>query len=299
MARDILDIERGEIGYSRWNDPQSGTKYGRWLAEKTGTAWYGANGVAFCAMGQSWSFDQGGYTGPGMPCAGCGDIRAAAIKQGKVVSDRRSAQPRDLVLFRWDGKVDATDYSDHVGIVELNLGRDRGIQTIEFNTGNGQVLRRTRSWACVQYVIRPDYGGTAPTPVKPTKSLIEVDGLWGKNTTTSVQVQGACPYVDGIISRQNPKNKGYLGGCTTGWEWVSPDGEEPGSQAVKAVQKRLNEMGYSCGAVDGFAGKSFAHALIAWGMAHGSGATVNDSKLDAGGATLKCFQRALNDGTFF
>ena len=72
---------------------------------------------------------------------------------------------------------------------------------------------------------------------KPTKPLIEVDGLWGANTTLSIQIQSGCPYVDGIVSRQNPKHKWRMGGCTTGWEYVYPDGDAPGSYAVKAVQK--------------------------------------------------------------
>jgi hypothetical protein len=297
-AQELLNIEAGEIGYSRWNDSQAGTKYGRWYAALTGAAYYGTSGVPFCAMGQSWSFDQAGQAGPGMPCAGCGDIRNYAKAHNMILSDKRDAQPGDVVLFRWDGNVNDWSSSDHVGMVELNRGRNTGIQTIEFNTGNGQVLRRTRAWGVVQMIIRPAYTGSQATG-KTSSTHITVDGLWGSNTTTAIQIQAACPYVDGEISRQNPQMKQYLGGCTTGWDYVSPDGEEPGSQTIKAVQTRLNALGYNCGAVDGFAGKSFAHALIAWGMANGSGATVNDSKLDAGGATLKCFQRALNAGSFF
>ena len=139
-ANKVLQIERGEIGYSRWNDPLQGTKYGRWLASKTGQAWLAQNGIAFCAMGQSWSFDQAGQACPGMPTAACGVIREAAKKARRVV-DRKSAQAGDIVLFRWDGNIDDDSYSDHVGIVELNLGRGLGIQTIEFNT----VLEQCRS----------------------------------------------------------------------------------------------------------------------------------------------------------
>ena len=31
-ASEVLRIAAGEIGYSRWTDPQPGTKYGRWYA---------------------------------------------------------------------------------------------------------------------------------------------------------------------------------------------------------------------------------------------------------------------------
>ena len=293
-ANKVLQIERGEIGYSRWNDPLQGTKYGRWLASKTGQAWLAQNGIAFCAMGQSWSFDQAGQACPGMPTAACGVIREAAKKAKRVV-DRKSAQAGDIVLFRWDGNIDDDSYSDHVGIVELNLGRNVGIQTIEFNTGNGQVLRRTRSWGVVQYIIRPPYDGIDDTPiiVRPTHDIITVDGIWGENTTRSIQIQAGCPYKDGIVSRQNPKHRWRLAGCNESFQFVYPDGEEPGSYAVKPIQKKFGLT------QDGILGPDTINALIAWGMKHGSGATKQDGKLDWKSPTIKTMQRKLNDGTFF
>lgn len=292
--KQLLDVERGQIGYDRHKDPLQGTIYGRWLAELTGNKAYAQNGVPFCAMGQSWSFAQVKQDAPGMPCAGCGDIRNAAKRQGRVVSDRRSAQPGDIVLFRWDGNINDDSYSDHVGIVELNLGRNRGIQTIEYNTGNGRVMRRTRSWSVVQYIIRPAWSGGASIPAqKPAKPLIEVDGLWGANTTLSIQIQAGCPYVDGIVSRQNPKHKWRMAGCTTGWEYVYPDGDAPGSYTVKAVQKVWGVE------PDGILGPDSINAGIAWGMKHGSGATKLDARFDWKSATIKTMQRKLNDGTFF
>lgn len=293
-ANKVLQIERGEIGYDRHKDPLQGTKYGRWLASKTGQAWLAQNGIAFCAMGQSWSFDQAGQACPGLPTAACGVIREAAKKTKRVV-DRKSAQAGDIVLFRWDGNIDDDSYSDHVGIVELNLGRNVGIQTIEFNTGNGQVLRRTRSWNVVQYIIRPPYDGVDDTPiiVRPTHDIITVDGIWGENTTRSIQIQAGCPYKDGIVSRQNPKHRWRLAGCNKCFEFVYPDGEEPGSYAIQAIQKKFGLT------QDGILGPDTINALIAWGMKHGSGATKQDGKLDWKSPTIKTMQRKLNEGTFF
>ena len=293
-ANKVLQIERGEIGYDRYKDPLQGTKYGRWLASVTGQAWLAQNGIAFCAMGQSWSFNQAGQACPGMPTAACGVIREAA-KKAKRVIDRKSAQAGDIVLFRWDGDINDDSYSDHVGIVELNLGRNVGIQTIEFNTGNGRVMRRTRSWGVVQYIIRPPYDGIDDTPiiVRPTHDIITVDGIWGENTTRSIQIQAGCPYKDGIVSRQNPQHKWRLAGCNGCFEFVYPDGEEPGSYAIKAIQKKFGLE------QDGIIGPDTINALIAWGMKHGSGATKQDGKLDWKSPTIKTMQRKLNDGTFF
>ena len=44
-AADVIRIAAAEVGYSRWSDPEQGTKYGRWYAEKTGSGYYGTNGV--------------------------------------------------------------------------------------------------------------------------------------------------------------------------------------------------------------------------------------------------------------
>ena len=53
-AADVIRIAAAEVGYSRWSDPEQGTKYGRWYAEKTGSGYYGTNGVPYCAMFVSW-----------------------------------------------------------------------------------------------------------------------------------------------------------------------------------------------------------------------------------------------------
>lgn len=297
-ASDVLRIAAGEIGYSRWNDPEHGTKYGRWMAEQTGSPYFGANGVPFCAMFVSWVLAKAGVKCDGFPAAGCGTALRAAVKAGAVIADKRQAKPGDIVIFDWPTVAGG---NDHTGIVELNKGGY--IQTIEGNTspgnsgsqGNGGgVYRRTRDWSVVQYIIRPGYGsGAAPAPVKPARQIITVDGLWGSNTTTSLQVQAGCPYVDGVISRQNPQHRGRLKGCTVGWEYVSPDGEAPGSYAIQALQKKLGVT------ADGIIGPATINALIAWGMKHDSGATKQDGKLDWKSPTIKTMQRCLNDGTFF
>ena len=49
-AEDVMNIAQDEIGYSRWDDPQEGTKYGRWYADYTDEPYYGTSGVPYCAM---------------------------------------------------------------------------------------------------------------------------------------------------------------------------------------------------------------------------------------------------------
>lgn len=167
-ANKVLSIAAGEVGYSRWDDPQAGTKYGRAFAEKVGNSYYGNSGVPYCCMFVWWVLDQSGMTVPGMPTASCTALRNACANAGLIVS-KMSAQPGDIVIFDWPGSRDGAN--DHVGFVELNKGNY--IQTIEGNTssgasgsqGNGGVVaRRTRDWSVVQDVIRPAYGSDKPLP---------------------------------------------------------------------------------------------------------------------------------------
>lgn len=167
-ANKVLSIAAGEVGYSRWDDPQAGTKYGRAFAEKVGNSYYGNSGVPYCCMFVWWVLDQAGMTVPGMPTASCTALRNACANAGLIVP-KMSAKPGDIVIFDWPGSRDGAN--DHVGFVELNKGNY--IQTIEGNTssgasgsqGNGGVVaRRTRDWSVVQDVIRPAYGSDKPLP---------------------------------------------------------------------------------------------------------------------------------------
>lgn len=167
-ANKVLSIAAGEVGYSRWDDPNPGTKYGRAFAEKVGNTYYSASGVPYCCMFVWWVLDQAGMTVPGMPTASCTALRNACASAGMIVP-KMSAQPGDIVIFDWPGSNDGAN--DHVGFVELNKGNY--IQTIEGNTSSGAsgsqgnggcVARRTRDWSVVQDVIRPAYGSDKPLP---------------------------------------------------------------------------------------------------------------------------------------
>lgn len=167
-ANKVLSIAAGEVGYSRWDDPQAGTKYGRAFAKKVGNSYYGNSGVPYCCMFVWWVLDQAGMAVPGMPTASCTALRNACANAGMIVP-KMSAKPGDIVIFDWPGSRDGAN--DHVGFVELNKGSY--IQTIEGNTssgasgsqGNGGVVaRRTRDWSVVQDVIRPAYGSDKPLP---------------------------------------------------------------------------------------------------------------------------------------
>lgn len=248
-ADSVLAIARGEIGYDRFTDPKAGTKYGRWYAEQTGSSYYGENGVPYCAMFVSWVFAQAGAKCVGIPSAYCPYIVRDGKNAGKAVS-KTQAKAGDVVLFDWGGD----GVSDHVGIVEANHGSY--LQTIEGNTNNGKVARRTRAFSTVCLVIRPDYG------VASNGSSLDLGdlGYWGEKFTSEMQRQLGTT-VDGVVSGQSYYNRKYL--CNAGSGWDFQRGPDNGSQMIKALQLFLINKGYSVGSdgADGWLGYNSVKGL--------------------------------------
>lgn len=161
MAR-LLDIARAEIGYSRYTDPEQGTKYGRWYAEQTGIPYYGQNGVPYCAMFVSWCAAQAGISLDGGIFAYCPSGETAMRKAGREVPFT-AASAGDIVFYDWDGD----GIADHVGIVAQRVGHT--LVTIEGNTSagaggsqtnGGRVAQRTRDRQLVSSIMRPEQAST-------------------------------------------------------------------------------------------------------------------------------------------
>lgn len=162
-AQQVLNIAAGEVGYSRWNDPLNGTKYGRAFAEYVGNSAYAANGVPYCVMFVWWCLHQAGQDLVGMPTASCGVLLNACRKAGLVLSNKKDARPGDIFMFSWDGD----SAPEHTGFCKSNAGSH--VVTYEGNTSSGTggsqsnggvVAQRTRSWSTICAVIRPKYGAT-------------------------------------------------------------------------------------------------------------------------------------------
>lgn len=281
-AADILNVARKEIGYSRWNDPNPGTKYGRWYAKDHGS-YYGASGVPYCAMFVSWVFATAGGKCAGLPEAYCPYLLNKARKENRVRGNKKAAQPGDVVLFNWDGGV-----VDHVGIVEVNKGGY--VQTIEGNTNNGQVLRRTRSWSTIEAIVIPYYDSTPSTNAAakpPVRSgSIAVDGYWGSETSRKVQTAMGTP-VDGIISGQTKDTKTYFWSRGGGWDFSGGS-----SLVIRAIQKKVGAK------VDGYAGPETARKMQTYLINKGYSCGASGVDGYFGPASVKAFQRALNDGNF-
>lgn len=221
---DLLAVASAEVGYSRWADPEQGTKYGRWYAKITGSPYYATNGVPYCAMYTSYCLDKAHVQCEGFP-------RAVAIDRRDGFN--RMVEPKDLqagdvVGFDWD-----SDHTgDHVGIVKERFGDYVRIGTYEGNTGNGEVRECIRHISQCTIGVRPYYDESS-SPAKESGRL-DVDGVAGPNTISYWQEQLVTP-VDGVISDQYEENDKYRRNV-----WSVEHGQGYyGSALVKAIQRRV------------------------------------------------------------
>lgn len=122
----FLDVARSQLGYVEGYENM--TKYG---------AWYGSNGVAWCAMFVSWCASQAGILGSLVPryswCASGASWYRARGRYRTRTSGYRPL-PGDIIFYSH-----GSDYY-HTGIVEYVNGNE--VHTIEGNTSDA-VRRRT------------------------------------------------------------------------------------------------------------------------------------------------------------
>lgn len=276
---DVLRIARSQIGYSRWDDPEQGTRYGRWYASITGSPYFGTNGVPYCAMFVSWVLAQAGVNCEGFP-------RAVAIDRRDGFS--RQVEPYDLKAgdvtgFDWD----VDHKGDHVGIVESHEGGVVTIATIEGNTGNSEVKRCQRFVSQCTIGVRPYYDGSS-NPADDAE-MLDIDGACGPKTVVVWQSRMRTAE-DGIISGQIYDEDVYRPNV---WA-LDHVSEGSGSALVLAVQKYLNQRGYYKGTVDGCWGRQTSLAI----QRYLSDTGHYDGPLDgiAGHHTVCGIQKSLNEG---
>lgn len=277
-ATQVITTAAKEVGYSRWSDPQAGTKYGRWYAQKTGSPYFGRSGVPYCAMFVSWVLSSAGMTPPGGIFAYCPTGLNNARRLGRV-HDKRSAAPGDIVFFDWN----KDGVADHVGIVTANRGSY--IETIEGNTSSGRrgsqsngggVYRRARSLSLVLAVATPNYSHSSPAhPANAGRSGLAVDGWAGPATIRRAQQLAHTP-VDGVITGQWKGNKRYH------WAVTGLTYGRGGSTLVRKIQTMLGIN------ADGYWGRQTSIAMQR--ALH----VTQDGYF--GHASVKAWQQALNSG---
>lgn len=159
-AEDVLNVARAELGYYAPDDPEAGSKYGRWMADVTGESWLRgpSRDVWWCTMFVSWCLDQAGVECEGFPSYNT-DNTISRVPASMVVS-KYDLRPGDIVIWDWDGNT----ATDHIGFVEeASYNGWLTLKTIEGNVFNA-VKRMDRSSIpqCIACCIRPPYEETAP-----------------------------------------------------------------------------------------------------------------------------------------
>lgn len=139
-----------------------------------------------------------------------------------------------------------------------------------------------------------------PAPSSPSQVRLDVDGKWGSDTTTALQVVLGMAVVDGIVSRQNAVWEDDNPGLTTGWQWLPRERAlaGKGSPTILEAQRRLKAAGFYKGKLDGLVGPQFLKALQQYLADLG----VYDGKADGEvwkpSSTARALQRRLNEGKF-
>ena len=284
-ASDVINAAYGELGYYAPDDPEPGSKYGRWLAELTGEDWLAGPSweVFWCCMFTSWCLDTGNVQMDGFPTQNTDlALNGGAKKYAVDIYDVRYG---DIVIFNWDWD----EATDHIGFATGEFD-GVGFTTIEGNVGNA-VQEKYRQMGNVAWVLRPPYadrGAVGPdiprVPTEPKNNRdggrLEVDGIGGWNTIIDLQhIFGT--YEDGWISGQYAENKQYHRGMSN-VEYGSG-----GSPLVKAIQQKVGAD------ADGHWGPNTSSRLQEW-------LTVLGYSLDIDGyfgkESVKALQQAINDG---
>lgn len=283
---DVMSHATYRLGYYAPDDPEPGSEAGRWLATKMNQPWLAgpSTDIWWCMAFVSMVFDMAGE----IDAIGGYSYNTDVTRSRMDEVDIADAQRGDVVLFDWDND----GRTDHVGIVEANLGGG-WLQTIEGNTspsnagsqsaGNG-VYRRQRCYG-IACVLRPKWSDEADTVPTGTDSLN--DKWWGSATTRALQASMNLP-ASGWIDDQDEDNEDYFPRSGTGWDWVSDP--QDGSDTIAELQRRLDIE------ADGIAGPDTVEALQEHLRSRGHELTVDGY---CGYRTVECLQFELTRGTLW
>ncbi len=236
-------------------------------------AWYGLNGVKWCAIFVSWVYDHAGHplgkieTPKGYHyCQGGYNFFKSA---GQVT---KNPQPGDIVLYDWSGD----GHCDHTGIFEewtdnaqTSFFAWEGNTEVGNDSDGGIVMRRVRKASLVRAFVSPAVLGDATTKPDDTvqkgdrgakvtyiqKMLwslsytIDVDGIFGEETETVLkqfqkehflEETGIIdPAVMGAMEEEIGRNKQVAEKTSTASYLQKGNSGAP----VKALQRALNDAG--------------------------------------------------------
>lgn len=215
----IIEVAKGEVGTVETGTDM--TKYG---------AWFGWNGVAWCAIFVAWCANEANISTSIVPSyAGCGAVKRFFSDQGRLyLSPSRNGEytpvPGDIIVFSADGVL-----FDHVGIVEkVENGK---VWIIDGNWGN-EVCHRA-----INLNASDIYGYGHPA----YESSGHVFSGYVSDADYHWQECAICGYA---TDKMIHLTKNYSYDITTHWKTCRTCGEEVGKEAHVPV---LNPDGsYKC-----------------------------------------------------
>lgn len=224
-----------------------------------------------------------------------GNMRSCLLKTGLFewvpMSVNRPAKRGDIYLNETHHTAMCTSDSPDM-LCQFSINENGQVYGGKQGDQNGREsnFRAYYSYPWDGRLVWKDRSGTVATPAASTAaaasatSKLDVDGCWGKLTTTALQKALGTP-ADGIVSDQDicykVKNPGLE---SSSWEWVK--NATQGSQMVRALQKKVGA------GVDGIAGnETFTKLQKYLG-------TPADGCISSPSTCVKELQRRLNAGTF-
>lgn len=252
----------------------NGTTYNMW--------YWGYIQPAWCAAFQSWVANQIGLSG--FKSAAVSGIYAALPKV--ATRSLNNVKRGDLVCFNWDNR-SATNWMDHIGVVEWVNPANGTFGTIEGNTDGGICKRCTRSISAGYFTafVRPAYTDAQTIIIPPNSNIVipklDVDGSWGPATTRAVQ-KALCTYQDGIVSGQYYQDIGSSPGLhRSSWQLGTC-----GSDMVAALQRKTGAN------PDRYFGRKSILALQKYL------GTTQDGVISMPSQAVMALQRRINQGKF-
>lgn len=288
----VIKIASDEVGYlekksnSNLYNKIANAGYGNYTkyAHEFDTKYVGfyngkKNGYAYCDVFVDWCFVQayGVETAKKLLCQpnksyGASCTYSSTYYKNKGRFHTKDPKVGDQIFFLDSSKRSVV----HTGLV-YHVDK-KYVYTIEGNTSGASGVVANGGGVCrKQYALSYSriYGYGRPNY---DKSLLEVDGSWGKETTKACQKYFGTTQ-DGIVSGQSSANKKYLSAVSTSsWKFtikkygsdmiramqkmlgVKADGL-CGKGTIIALQKFLKDKGYYTGSIDGLCGNGTVKAL--------------------------------------
>ncbi len=198
MAKDIVDVAVGEIGYREQGSNR--TKYG---------AWYGMNGAPWCHMFVSWCANQAGVPASVVPKTASTSTGMAWFKNKGMFKYKGKYTPKrgDIIYFKSAG-------ASHVGIVERCSGNT--VHTVEGNTSD-KVARRSYPLGAARIT---GYGVPKYESLNSTS-----DTSSGTKKSSKKSSETELKYLKKILEKKKPAEESMKGS-------VSETGKLPGGEVV-------------------------------------------------------------------